>query len=68
MHLYLPSLLPGSPHGRNLAGLMWRRHIFMTSELCCPSLFYPDLQSNRKHRGEAEFIEQQIAERETRLF
>lgn len=33
-----------------------------------PSLFYPDLQSRRTIRSEAEFIEQQIAERETRLF
>lgn len=32
-----------------------------------PYLFYPELRSHRKIRSEAEFIEQQIAERETRL-
>ena len=32
-----------------------------------PTLFYPDLQSHRRIRSEAEFIEQQIAEREIRL-
>jgi hypothetical protein len=32
-----------------------------------PYFFYPELQSRRAIRSEAEFIEQQIAERETRL-
>jgi hypothetical protein len=32
-----------------------------------PYLFYPELQSRGKIRSEAEFIERQIAERETRL-
>jgi len=32
-----------------------------------PSFFYPELQSRTNIRSEAEFIEQQIAERETRL-
>jgi len=32
-----------------------------------PYWFYPDLQSRKKIRSEAEFIEQQIEERETRL-
>jgi hypothetical protein len=32
-----------------------------------PYFFYPELQSRMNIRSEAEFIEQQIAERETRL-
>jgi hypothetical protein len=32
-----------------------------------PYWFYPELQSHRKIRSEAEFIERQMADRETRL-